>query len=98
MMISGQRKPVQKPLANNSAIRSRSFRCLCGWDEAEREAHRGIGMDQCGVEDRKRRVVLIEQHSDLRAAENEAVRSLGREPPCDIDKGSPRSLGDAPET
>src|SRR5882757_2016180 len=97
MMISGQRKPVQNELAKNSAIRSRSLRCLCGWDQAECEIHGSVRMDQGGVEDRKRCVALIEQHSHLRATENEAVRSLGREPPRNVDKGCPRGLGDAPD-
>src|SRR5262249_61623211 len=94
MMISGQRKSVQNELAKKSAIRSRLFCCLRGWKVAEREIHRGIGMNQSGIECRKRRVALIEQHADLGAAQDEAVRAFRGQPAGDIDIGLPRGLAD----
>src|SRR5262249_42954100 len=92
MMISGQRKPVQKELAKNSAIRSRSLCCLDCWALTERKTDRGIGMNQGGVEDRNRRIAIIEQHTDLGAAEHKTIGALGRQPPRDIDIGRSRGI------
>src|SRR5258706_2265140 len=54
-------------------------------------------MNQCGIEDWKRRIALIEQHSDLRASEDKAIRASLCEPPRDMDKSLPRRFGHAPD-
>src|SRR5258708_32124143 len=96
MMISGQRKPVQNELAKKSAIRSRSLRCLRGWDEAECEVHGGVSMDPGSVEDRKRCVALIKTHSHLRATENMTERTLSHVSQAQLAQHRPLGLRNPP--
>src|SRR5258708_30736153 len=54
-------------------------------------------MNQRRIEGRKRRIALIEQHSDLRAPKNKAISASHGESLRDIDKVLPPRFGHPPE-